>query len=142
MKKLWEKYSKNNTSVFAAVVIIILAVFLVLNPPQPNTSTSNQTAKPATASSQVAPINKPKTLAYKGEDGKTALALLQEKATVEISGTGEMAFVTSINGYKPDVKKEYWSFYINGKASQVGAGSYQTKNTDLIEWKLEAITPQ
>lgn len=74
---------------------------------------------------------------YQGQGGKTALALLQASADVKISGEGEMAFVTSINGRRADEgAREYWSFWVNGEMAQVGAGSYMTKDGDLIEWKI------
>jgi len=79
------------------------------------------------------------TIQYQGEDGKTALQLLEEKADVEMSGSGEMAFVTSINGVKADPQVEFWSLLVNNEPATVGAGQYQTKSTDTITWKLEAI---
>jgi len=79
------------------------------------------------------------TISYKGEDGKTALELLKSKYKVEtqsFSSGGE--FVKTINGTAPD-SSHYWSFYINGVESSVGAGSYTTKSSDTIEWKLKEI---
>ena len=79
------------------------------------------------------------TVTYEGESGKIALQILKEKYTVqtkEFSGVGE--FVQSIGGIQPD-SKHFWAFYVNGQSSNVGAGSYATKNGDTIEWKMEAI---
>lgn len=74
---------------------------------------------------------------YSGEEGKTALELLQEKTAVEMNGSGEMAFITSINGRRADDgAREFWSFWVNGEMAQVGAGSYVTKDDDIIEWKI------
>ena len=74
---------------------------------------------------------------YKGHEHISALLLLQATAKTEISGTGENAFVTSINGVKADTaKKQFWSFEVNGKAATVGAGSYVTTDDDTITWKL------
>ncbi len=75
-------------------------------------------------------------LTYPGEDGKTALILLEENATIEMTGIGEMAYVTTINNVKADSTKEYWQFIVNGKSASVGAGSYITKDSDSITWKL------
>ena len=47
------------------------------------------------------------------------------------------AFITEINGYSTEGKKEFWAFYINDKLSTVGAGNYQLRNGDKIEWKIE-----
>ena len=70
--------------------------------------------------------------------GKTALDLTKEKASVKIKGEGVNAYLTEINSQKAlNSKKEYWAFYVNGKMAEVGAGSYQLKDGDKIEWKIE-----
>ena len=62
-------------------------------------------------------------------------------ANGETKGEEANAFVTQINGYpalrKASVPREFWAFYINGKMSNVGAGSYKLKDGDKIEWKIE-----
>ncbi|MCL5435741.1 MAG: DUF4430 domain-containing protein [Patescibacteria group bacterium] len=71
--------------------------------------------------------------------GQSALELLKSNhqvSTKTFAGVGE--FVEVIDGIKPD-NQHYWAFYINGKSSNVGAGSYELKNGDKIEWKLETI---
>ena len=78
-------------------------------------------------------------VSYQGRDGVTALALLQEGATIVSSGTGENAFVTTINGVEPNSKNQYWSFNVNGTPASVGAGSYVTKSTDTITWELSSF---
>jgi hypothetical protein len=71
------------------------------------------------------------------EEGKTALDLTSEAATIEKTGEGKNAFITAINGEKADSSKnEYWELLINGKPSQVGAGSYAVRDGDKIEWSL------
>lgn len=90
----------------------------------------------ATQSEQSQPA---KEFSYQGEDGKTALELLQAKANATTNGEGANAFVTAINGYQADSSKEFWAFYVNGEQAQVGAGSYTTKSTDQITWKVEAF---
>ena len=75
---------------------------------------------------------------YEIEENKTALDLLNQTGTIITKGEKENAFVIEINGRRADdSKKEYWSFYLNGKISAVGAGSYLLKNEDKIEWKIE-----
>lgn len=69
--------------------------------------------------------------------GDTALDLLKKTGAIKTKGEGKNAFVVQINGKKADEKKEFWAFYINGKMAEIGAGSYQLKNNDQIEWKLE-----
>ena len=72
---------------------------------------------------------------YKGEAGKDALTILKAKTKVEQAASG---LVIAINGRKADDKEhEYWAFYVNGKMASVGPADYQTKNTDMILWKIE-----
>jgi len=71
------------------------------------------------------------------EEGKTALDLTKQVAKVETKGEGQNAFVISINGKVANsVKKEFWEFLVNGKPAEVGAGSYQLKDGDKIEWRI------
>ncbi|MCL4363786.1 DUF4430 domain-containing protein [Patescibacteria group bacterium] len=71
-------------------------------------------------------------------DGQTAFDLLNNRDKVVFTGKGSSAYVTSINGKEASAsKREYWAFYVNGKLADVGAGSYQLKAGDKIEWKIE-----
>jgi len=75
------------------------------------------------------------TFSYQGEAGKNALAILKQKFSVSQDNSG---IVNAIAGQKADgAKHEYWAFYVNGKMANVGPGDYETKNTDLIEWRIE-----
>jgi hypothetical protein len=92
---------------------------------------------PSSSKTQVEPAKVAK-ITYKGQDHFTALLLLQNTAKVKTSGTGTMAFVTTINGIKADSSKnQYWAFEVNGKTATVGAGSYITKKGDTITWELK-----
>lgn len=72
--------------------------------------------------------------------GSTALDLLKKTATVKTQGEGENTFVTQIDGVLADAnKKEFWAFYVNGKQSDTGAGSYKLQKNDHIEWKRETF---
>lgn len=76
---------------------------------------------------------------YQGKDGITALALLRQAATTITADKGDIAFVTSLNGLAADsTKQEYWSFYVNGKAASIVAGSYVTIDSDTISWHLRS----
>lgn len=71
------------------------------------------------------------------KEGTTALEALKNSDFIKINGEGQNSFVTEINGVKADDKKrEFWSFYVNGKEAAVGAGSYNLRNEDKVEWKL------
>ena len=80
-----------------------------------------------------------KGITYRGKQGMTALELLERNATVIKSGTGENAFVTSINGVAANSQNQYWAFYVNDEPATVGAGSYNTKPTDTISWRLASF---
>ncbi|MFC8921620.1 DUF4430 domain-containing protein [Cellulosimicrobium sp. NPDC057127] len=80
-------------------------------------------------------------LSYEGEDGRTALDLLLEAdPSAQVSGEGENAFVTAIDGVAADPDGEFWALYVNGEMASVGAGSLETEDGDEITWKLEAFT--
>ena len=79
-------------------------------------------------------------VSYEGVAGETALELLQQlDPTAMTSGEGAGAFVTAIGGHEADASKEFWAFYVNGEAAQVGAGSYEMQDGDEITWKLETF---
>jgi hypothetical protein len=73
---------------------------------------------------------------YNGQNGQNALALLKKHATVTVKHYSFGDQVVSINGTAGSGPK-YWSFYINSKMADIGAGNYITKNSDKIEWKLQ-----
>lgn len=93
--------------------------------------TQQHSSSPAASVQHVAPHY----LTYRGVSGKTALALLQERAQVGIKRSSFGALVDSVNGVHGGGK--YWMFYVNGKQAQVGADAYVTKNGEKIEWKFE-----
>jgi len=116
--------------------------------------TSNQTSQEVPPSEGLAPLepHANATLSVQGfkqnqslsftNPGETVTALDLLKSNYQVvtktfSGLGE--FVESINGIKPD-SKHFWAFYVNGKSSNVGAGSYTVKDGDKLEWKLDEIS--
>ena len=75
-------------------------------------------------------------ISYKGENGKDALTLLKRYATVKTKHYSFGDLVTAIDGTAGNGPK-YWTFYINGQEASVGAGAYITKNSDILDWKLQ-----
>jgi hypothetical protein len=72
---------------------------------------------------------------YRGKNGIDALSLLKEKAEVEQDNSG---MVVSINGREAnDENKEFWGFYVDGKMAPIGAAEYETKDNEVINWKIE-----
>ena len=127
---------KSTLITLCALLLVVLAVTTgyVVNTNQNN---AQNTAKDQQTEMQTSKKADAKKLSYAGVEGKTALELLQANANdVKMSGEGEMAFVTSINGVAADSSNEFWEFLVNGEQAQVGAGSYTTKATDTITWQL------
>lgn len=75
------------------------------------------------------------SVTYAGQDGKNALELLQAGHQVDVTTEG---FVNAIDAKKPG-DRQFWAFYVNCKQAEIGAKDYQTKTSDLIEWKLESF---
>lgn len=95
------------------------------------TETEAETETPDTSSETA-------SISYFGEDGMTVLELLKEYAddvVTQDSSLGE--YVDSINGIVGGTGGKYWLFYVNGEAATEGAATYQTRNTDIIEWRFE-----
>ncbi len=76
-------------------------------------------------------------ISYHGQNGVTALRLLERYATVKVKYYSFGDFVTSINGTASSSSK-YWIFYVNGKEASSGASIYVTNNNQLIMWRLES----
>jgi hypothetical protein len=91
-------------------------------------------SKPAVTTS---PSPHPTAVSYPGQDGKTALAILKQRAVVVTQGSGSMAYVTSINGYRAnEAKHEYWTVYINGEACEAAPATVATHSGDQVEWRI------
>jgi len=93
---------------------------------QPNTAAQPQPQPPAQSS----------TVSYNGQDGKTALQLLEQKFLVVTKGTPGNETVFNINGLAAD-PSQAWNLYVNGKKIATNAAEYKTKSSDKIEWRLE-----
>jgi|ERR1051326_2763091 hypothetical protein len=73
------------------------------------------------------------------KDGQTAEDLLKATHKVEVKAYSFGDMITSIDDNKADTQ-HFWEFFVNGKSSNVGAGSYKPKDGDKIEWKLTKIS--
>ena len=134
---------KNNKLIGAVLAVVILVGGVAAF-----TAVRNQPSKPEVKAA-VVQVKAPATLQtsadgkvvnYQGQTGKTALAVLQSLAKVETKSSSYGDFVVGINGVTADGTKEFWSFYVNGKLADQGAGTYQSKDSDKIEWKVESVT--
>ncbi|WP_435736188.1 DUF4430 domain-containing protein [Cellulosimicrobium sp. PMB13] len=105
-------------------------------PTASESSASEEPSAPADGSSAEAP-----EFSYEGEEGSMALdLLLAADPTAEVTGEGENAYVTAIDGITADPESEFWALYVNGEMATVGAGMLETKDGDEITWKLETFT--
>lgn len=75
---------------------------------------------------------------YPGRDGVNAFDLLMEVTEVEFTEYDFGKFIRSINGVTPD-SKHFWKLYLNSQGAQVGADQLETRDSDIIEWRLEEI---
>jgi hypothetical protein len=106
-------------------IVLIIAAFSVLG----LYSKQKATVSPSNISETISRVF------YKGENGQDALTLLRKNFSVSFDNSG---MVNAISNRKADSQKhEYWAFYVNGEMAKVGSADYKTKNTDLIEWKIE-----
>lgn len=79
-------------------------------------------------------------ISYSGEDGKTALELLKNMATVESEVVEGGTVVNAINGQAFDyINNKNWLLYVNGQLQEVLPDKYMTKTGDLIEWKYGSL---
>lgn len=125
--------NRKSLQYYLFTVIIIIAGFSSLWYYQKNHPISSPVATPTIQIS-----NDPKLITYSGITGKTALAILQDKATVSLKQYSFGPMVTGINGLEATANQG-WVFYINGTAASMGANDYQTKDGEKIEWKLEEL---
>jgi len=123
--------NKNLKKILLSIVLIVLVAFpfIFLYFSKPVSQTSSQISPTPTAE-----INLDK-FSYQGQNGLDALTLLKNKTTVEQDKSG---MVSSINGRKADNSKhEFWAFYVNDQMATVGSADYITKDTDIINWKID-----
>lgn len=72
------------------------------------------------------------------EEGNTALSLLKDATGVETTETDYGPMIVGIDGLKAE-GNYYWAFYVNGEPSEVGAGDYEPKAGDALEFKYESF---
>lgn len=121
------------------VVVGLLVAAWAVNQ-KANESTSLQSSSSSTTQSVQTAVQvgqNGELVSYQGVEGRTALDLLKSHAQVETETSSLGELVVSINGVKSTDSK-FWLYYVNGKQAEVGAGSYQTKSGETIEWRLEA----
>jgi len=120
------------------ILILIGAVVGITYAVKPRQVESPTNAEQQQEIAAIDPTVNPEYVKYSGKEGQSAFELLQEISQVEYKQYDFGVFVESINFVRPD-DQHFWKLYINGVEAQVGADQLQTKNSDVIEWKLEQI---
>ena len=73
---------------------------------------------------------------YPAIEGESALSTLERLTNIRTKTEEFGQFVTAINGIEGNGETQFWAFFVNGKKSREGAGSYIAKPGDLFEWRL------
>jgi hypothetical protein len=122
---------------FIATAVLLLAAGCGKSQTATNTQVQQSTQIKATQNVQG---GKPmQVFSFNAQDHKTAMDMLKSSYQVQTKSFGSGGeFVESIENMKPD-SKHFWAFYVNGKLSNVGAGTYELKDGDGVEWKMETI---
>lgn len=119
-------------------IIILLAIVVFGGSLLGNWVSQRQTEKSvAGIQNQFQPVVV-KTVAYDGQDGKTALDLLKASHDIKTEDSSMGVFVTSIDS-SANTDDTFWMFFVNNELASVGADKYQTKSSDKIEWRFEKL---
>lgn len=128
---------ENKKNVLAGLVIAVLALGAVTfvavdtNNNQTPTTTQSQTENKKVDQT---------TISYDAKPGITSLQQLKDEnkgVVTESSQYGE--YVSAIGDYKGGDDGKYWSFYVDGKLSDVGAGTYVQNGNEKIVWKFQKL---
>jgi len=115
------------------ILIVILGLIGILAGPVAEKNKTNEEI--AGLETQIAPQTI-KTVAYDGQDGKTALDLLKETHKVQTQESSMGLFVSSIDDTE-NQSDTFWMLYVDGKYASVGADQLKTKTGEKIEWRFE-----
>lgn len=150
MKKtfIWQK---GVNYVLLAVLFLIIGFLFGLGyrpqiaiAPQPENSNSVQPSKVASLTIEFDSNNLREVENIYNVQGQTVLELLKTVAqennlpvmTRDYGSLGVM--VTQIGDKINGQDNKYWQYYINGKYSEIGAGSYKLTGSEKIDWRFEA----
>lgn len=139
-----------NTKIIISVLIalaIVVAGLLAWKYVTPKTVTNEEavnisqieTESETVASDNIVYTDDGKQVEYVGQNDTTALDLLKSLTDVETKDSQFGSMVVGIHDVQAEDGKTYWAFYVNGAYANEGAGTFVTKDTDKLMWKLEEI---
>jgi len=133
---------KNNKIILIIIGISLLLFFGFWNLKQQNQNTPIQNEKVVQefkANLVIADEGSNPTFDISQYIGRTVLEATRSvlNGNIKTTGENEKAFVTNINGRNADTKKhEFWELLVNGKQTEVGAGTLKIQNGDNVVWKI------
>lgn len=79
-------------------------------------------------------------ITYTAKAGETSLDQLKREVDSIVTKQSDYGeYVDTIEGYIGGTDGKYWSFYVDGTMSAVGAGSYIQKGGETIQWKFQKL---
>lgn len=79
-------------------------------------------------------------ITYIAKADETSLEQLKHEASGVITKQSDYGeYVDTIEGHQGGVDGKYWSFYIDGVMSVVGANNYIQKGGETIQWKFQKL---
>lgn len=135
MQKSNNKLSWLLAGLAALLVLVVAAVFVVNNLPQDTDIESGTNQVETAVSDESRDI-----VRFTASANGSALEQLQAVNDSVVVVESELgSYVDSINGLSGGSDGKYWSFYVDGEMAQVGAGQYQPKGGEVIEWKFQKL---
>ncbi len=130
--------NRQKTLIISSIVLLIL---IALSTAQIWLGTDNQPAKQPTDSKQAPAEQLANTeVSYIAEPGISSLDQLKKVANGLVTQQSEYGeYVDAMEGNKGGENGYYWSFYVDGAMSSVGAGSYVQQGGEEIVWKYQKL---
>ena len=121
-------------SIVVAVLLLITGIFWTTN------RSNEQASEQPTNSSKSETKPQRTEITYTANTGETSLEQLKKEADGVITKTSEFGeYVDTIEGHQGGTDGKYWSFYIDGVMSSVGADSYTQEGGETITWKFQKL---
>lgn len=133
-----KKHEKALIGMIIAALVVWVGGFLIWQyVTQETTPKGNNTVE--VRSKDIVYTNNGKQVEYFGQNDVTALEVLKRLSNIDTKESEFGTMVVGIHGVKAEEGKTYWAFYVNGTYANEGAGTFKTKSTDRVVWKLEEI---